>query len=303
MDSQINKVKRYIRDCHQNFVNGNRSTSYIRNDEMEALERKEKRLFERNAEIVKNIVDGYVISEKSFGDRGIIDYGLTIQNVIRQNLKFYIEEQIQLRRAVVEDDELIDDYLIHEDGKNDIEQGNQYSRRELTNDYGRTAVNYQYDRLAVVRYAERWWNDYNPQYHQFENDCTNYISQCLHAGGAPMIGQPNRSNGWWYVNNNWSYSWSVAHALRWYFSSTERGLQATEVSSPEQLMKGDVICYDFNGDGRWQHTTIVVEKDEDRMPLVNAHTTNSRMRYWAYEDSTAWTPNIKYKFYHILDND
>lgn len=64
---------------------------------------------------------------------------------------------------------------------------------------------------------------------------------------------------------------------------------------------GDVICYDFEGDGRWNHTTIVVAKDADGMPLVNANTYNSRMRYWAYEDSTAYTPNMKYTFFHITD--
>lgn len=64
---------------------------------------------------------------------------------------------------------------------------------------------------------------------------------------------------------------------------------------------GDVICYDFEGDGRWNHTTIVVAKDADGMPLVNANTYNSRMRYWAYEDSTAYTPNMKYAFFHITD--
>ena len=47
--------------------------------------------------------------------------------------------------------------------------------------------------------------------------------------------------------------------------------------------------------------TFVVDNDEKGYPLVNAHTTNSRMRYWVYEDSTAWTPEIKYKFFHIED--
>ena len=69
---------------------------------------------------------------------------------------------------------------------------------------------------------------------------------------------------------------------------------------PEELTIGDVICYDFNGDGRWQHNTIVVHKDYYGMPLVNAHTTNSRNRYWDYRNSTAYTPNIQYAFFHIL---
>ena len=80
------------------------------------------------------------------------------------------------------------------------------------------------------------------------------------------------------------------------------GFVGKKVESPEDLMIGDVICYDFDGDGRFQHTTIVVAKDENNMPLVNAQTANSRMRYWAYEDSTAWTPNIKYKFFHIVSS-
>ncbi len=53
---------------------------------------------------------------------------------------------------------------------------------------------------------------------------------------------------------------------------------------------------------RFDHTTIVVAKDADGMPLVNAHTDNSRHRYWSYEDSTAWTPNIKYKFFHLTES-
>ncbi|MGQ0440385.1 amidase domain-containing protein, partial [Bacillus sp. B-TM1] len=40
--------------------------------------------------------------------------------------------------------------------------------------------------------------------------------------------------------------------------------------------------YDFEDDGRWNHTTIVVAKDADGMPLVNAHSANSRRRYWNY---------------------
>ena len=71
------------------------------------------------------------------------------------------------------------------------------------------------------------------------------------------------------------------------------------MESAEELSAGDVICYDFEGDGRFYHSTFVVAKDAEGMPLVNAHTENSRHRYWSYEDSTALTPNIKYKFFQI----
>lgn len=103
-------------------------------------------------------------------------------------------------------------------------------------------------------------------------------------------------------SNNWSYSWSVANSLRWYLTGSKKGLQASEVSSPKELLLGDIICYDFEGDGRYNHNTIVVAKDLQGYPLVNAQSQNSRMRYWSYEDSSAYTPNITYKFFHIINN-
>ncbi|WP_235828174.1 amidase domain-containing protein [Brevibacillus migulae] len=159
-----------------------------------------------------------------------------------------------------------------------------------------------YDRARAVAYAERYWNSYNPAYIRFENDCTSFISQCLHAGGIPMIRTNNRSQGWWYrggAKPSWSYSWAVANSLYLLLRSGKAPMHAVQRAHPSQLQIGDVICYDFDGDGRWQHNTMVVAKDSQGMPLVNAHTTNSRMRYWAYMDSTAYTQKIRYAFFHI----
>jgi len=164
---------------------------------------------------------------------------------------------------------------------------------------GITVNGYVYDRNLAVNYAETWWNSYHPDFPQFDVDCTNFISQCLLAGGAPMRGAPVRDQGWWYENNNWSFSWSVAHSMYWYLKTSTAGLQATEVGTAKELYPGDVICYDFQGDNRWNHTTIVVGYDYGGNPLVNAHTDNSRHRYWTYTDSAAWTPNIRYGFFHI----
>lgn len=158
---------------------------------------------------------------------------------------------------------------------------------------------FSYNRDRAIAYANKWWNSYNPDYETFRVDCTNYVSQCLYAGGAPMRGEPVRENGWWYTAGNWSFSWSVAHSLRWYLMGSESGLTASELTNPEELTPGDVICYDFASDGRWDHNTIVVAKDNDNMPLVNAHTDNSKNRYWTYEDSLAWTEQTKYTFFRI----
>lgn len=163
-----------------------------------------------------------------------------------------------------------------------------------------------YNREKAVEYANKWWNGHNPRFRHFKDDCTNFISQCLYAGGAPMAyGSVNI--GWWYrgygsSSDTWSYSWTVAHSLRWYLQKSKSGLMTIVMNNPQDLTYGDIICYDFEGDGKWNHNTIVTAIDSNGMPLVNAHTSNSKHRYWSYEDSHAWTENIKYKFFHIIDD-
>lgn len=254
-------------------------------------------LAKRSAEIVKVKAAGKIMEVSTEEEFQTIHYQTHYQYLIKQKDKIYMEEELEDRvakfykEALVMDEEIVpnlDQDLDHEPILPDLPD---YDER----------LSYQYNRLKAVQYAERWWNSYNPAYKKFENDCTNFISQCLHVGGAPMRGYPNRGSGWWLRTNNWSYSWAIANSLRLYLPNSKSGLRAREVSSPEQLLLGDVICYDFEGDGRFNHNTIVTGKDADGMPLVNAHTYNSRMRYWAYEDSSAYTPNIKYKFYSIMD--
>jgi hypothetical protein len=157
----------------------------------------------------------------------------------------------------------------------------------------------RYDRIKAYKYAELWWNGYNPAYQRMKgNDCTNFISQVLYAGGMPMVPSPSRSKGWWYRGNTWSFSWAVAHSLK---LALPRLLHAQEVSDPRRLKVGDIICYDWDGDGRWQHNTVVVDFDYYGMPLVNAHTVASHRRYWDYRDSYAFTARTRYAFYHIPD--
>ncbi|ARI78217.1 amidase domain-containing protein [Halobacillus mangrovi] len=224
-----------------------------------------------------------------------IRYMLFLSLLIKDGKKVYMEEGIYEGLALLERNE-----IIHQSVSTEAPYTSGLSpSAEFVEKEERKGTPFSYNRREAVRYAERWWDSYNSAYKHFDLDCTNYISQCLRAGGAPTWGLPNRARGWWYTGKNWSYSWAVANSLRWYLSGSRQGLTAKEVSSADQLTPGDVICYDFEGDGRFDHNTIVVKKDSDGMPLVNAHTTNSRHRYWAYEDSTAYTPNIKYKFFII----
>lgn len=164
-----------------------------------------------------------------------------------------------------------------------------------------------YRREAAAAYAEQWWNAPNPAYHNFEVNCTNYVSQCIFAGGAPMNYTGKRESGWWYKGRSngqelWSYSWAVANGLQQYLRQPRSfGLRAESMSSPLDLMLGDVICYDWDGTGRFGHNTVVTAFTPDGMPLVNANTVSSRRRYWDYRDSYAWTERTRYRFYHIAD--
>jgi hypothetical protein len=274
--------------------------SHSRNDfrTCPKIERKKDILSRKAGEIVKAKASGRIIEKagQDADELSTVHYHVHFQYLIKNKDGLYLEEEVEQREAefykgvLVGDGEINPFLHMEEPAALPAEPADDGER-----------AGFRYDRLKAVQYAERWWNDYNPAYKKFEVDCTNYISQCLHAGEAPMRGYPNRSKGWWMRSDNWSYSWTVANSLRWYLPGSRTGLKGKEVGSAGLLQLGDVICYDFQGDGRFDHTTIVTAKQSDGTPLVNAHTFNSRMRNWAYEDSTAYTPNIKYKFISIDD--
>ncbi|MBP2242175.1 hypothetical protein J2Z40_002748 [Cytobacillus eiseniae] len=286
------QLQAHVEKRVQQYVSVDRSAG------CEKIERKKEGLSKRSCEIVKANAIGKIRKIGEVKDElCFVQYDVHFKYLIKQKGLFHLEEEIESRTAEFYKGVLVEDKEINPYEAYVVENHPVHSEEDAEE-----RISYQYNRLKAVQYAETWWNSYNPAYKSFDVDCTNYISQCLHAGGAPMRGYPNRSNGWWMRSNNWSYSFTVANSMRWYLAGSKLGLRAREVSSPEELLLGDVICYDFQGDGRFDHTTIVTAKDTDGMPYVNAHTTNSRMRYWAYEDSTAYTPNMKYKFYSIVDD-
>ncbi|WP_200411551.1 amidase domain-containing protein [Virgibacillus salexigens] len=256
--------------------------------------RKKALLEERNASIVHIKGNGHLYRKIRYDQATHYNYHLHLSLLVKQQEQLYLEESVYPYTFQINQGEISDHRLII--NKQPEIQQNISPDDIIGSD---TSTRFSYDRHAAVQYAERWWNSYNPAYKKFEVDCTNYVSQCMFAGGAPMRGAPVRERGWWYGNGSWSFSWAVAHSLRWYLSGSTQGLRGEEVESAGDLLPGDIICYDFEGDGRWNHNTIVVAKDAYGMPLVNAHTDNSRNRYWSYEDSTAWTPEIKYKFFRI----
>ncbi|CAH0344178.1 amidase domain-containing protein [Bacillus sp. CECT 9360] len=261
----------------------------------EKLERKLQSLQKRKAEFVQVKAEANILSEQKRSQDTLLEYMIHYRFLTKQVDFFYDEEGIEYRTA-----RFVNEKLVEDKEKRPKTETPDFALRMEPPTAPDERLAYTYARLKAVQYAERWWNEFNPAYKKFDDDCTNFISQCMHAGGIPMWGVGNKSKGWWMKGNSWSYTWTVAHSLMLMLENS-RGVRTKKVSSAQELQVGDIICYDFQGNGRFDHNTIVTEKDRNGMPLVNAHTTNSRRRYWAYEDSTAYTPNIKYKFYIILD--
>lgn len=160
----------------------------------------------------------------------------------------------------------------------------------------------RYDRLQAIRYADIWWDNFNPRYPKLTDDCTNFISQCIHAGGLPMDKTSNLVNGWWINTRdkgNWSYSWTTSNALYHYL---RKHVQAQLLKNPSELKMGDLVFFDWDGSGTYHHTTIVTDFDDHGEPLVNAHTAPSFHRPFAYYDSPAWTNSTRYAFVHLPDD-
>ena len=68
----------------------------------------------------------------------------------------------------------------------------------------------KYDRGAAVAYAKKYAVNYNPEYWHFDSDCTNFVSQALHAGGMKMEMDWTFSRGRGLA---YGHAWTVADDL------------------------------------------------------------------------------------------
>lgn len=142
----------------------------------------------------------------------------------------------------------------------------------------------QYSRNDAVQYAIKYALKPNPAYKYFplvndtSGDCANFISQCLYAGGAPMIF--NTRNQWWYNHNStgvnddtWSISWTLAHSLYWYLKINQEsnlvGAKGLEVPNVSILQLGDLIFFQDNK-GTIFHSAIITGFSGNQ-PLISHH--------------------------------
>ena len=144
----------------------------------------------------------------------------------------------------------------------------------------------RYNRIAAVNYAIRYALTPNKAYKYFKSDntnggdCTNFLSQCLRAGGAPL--DYNGLRPWWYDmrQGRASVCWAVAHSLYWYLKTNQHNnrsaIKGLEVNNMDELELGDLIFYE-NFSNVIFHGTVVtsfVEVDGKREPLISQHTSD-----------------------------
>jgi hypothetical protein len=144
---------------------------------------------------------------------------------------------------------------------------------------------YPYDTLSAIAYLDLWADKFNSEYPSYQdprgfpNDCTNFASQVLFAGGREMLyGEKDDLGVWWYRKpaptnwlgwpdkNHYSLSWALSRGLFHFIGN----YTATEpVLGFASLAPGDVVFVDATNksyrpgsgpDGLTEHTMFVHER-------------------------------------------
>lgn len=181
-----------------------------------------------------------------------------------------------------------------------------------------------YDRATAATYADTYWQSYNaawPSFAKKGGDCTNFVSQALYAGGIAMRqSPPYAGDAAWYMLQSKGRRWS--NSLSWINIQSHRSfllsLGATEVASyhgvaPGILVgsnaaQGDAVLYDWDGDGVYDHESIVVASDGPNpdgtanWDLVDAHTNNRYHEYWTLAQYNASWATTQIVVLHIPDS-
>lgn len=143
-------------------------------------------------------------------------------------------------------------------------------------------VTWKYDISAAIEYANKYALNRNEDYTWWGGrggDCSNFVSQCLHAGGFPLTDT-------WYKD---SVAWISQNDLRAYLKKINAG---TLIENPKSsdIQVGNPVWYNWDGKGsRTNHVTICVGTNADGVPVIDSHTANKYHYKWNYgNDNTTF---------------
>jgi hypothetical protein len=146
-----------------------------------------------------------------------------------------------------------------------------------------------YNPLKAVQYADQWWNKRNPKFQSYGcNDCANFVSQCLIAGGLNLRASSSADTRGSIAQCTSldAFLTNTLKATVWKKSSTSL--------APTGLQPGDVAIF-----GNWlgqRHAVFVSAKQSNGQPLFNAHTYDVKRTTigWFF---SGWTYVM---YYHIV---
>lgn len=184
---------------------------------------------------------------------------------------------------------------------------------------------YAYDGNGAANYADYWWNGRNPNYKtDFPEDCTDFVSQAMHDPSGGRWAYVNNGSGnvyddyqWWMAWNGlyftWSHSWSVAADLKTFLHDHYPGGWAEgsvygagygPEYTPNSVVTGDVIFYDWTSNGSIDHAAMQVGYGTDPNSgvygnYVDSHTTNRYHAFWTLRPyNSEWMTTTAY-YVHI----
>lgn len=122
-----------------------------------------------------------------------------------------------------------------------------------------------YVKHSIGLSTEGYYSYYNSDYEYFpNNDCANYVSQCLRAGGLPD--DHTLSSTWWHDGTSSTKSWRLVGSMIEYF--TGEGLTKLTIdSSYSNVYPGNPVITANEG-----HVAICVGYNHAGTPIINGHT-------------------------------
>lgn len=145
---------------------------------------------------------------------------------------------------------------------------------------------------AAITYAKKHATNRNlSQYAGLSADCTNFVSQILHAGGVSQVGGSNEYSGWWhrklvtpmYDRHTHSVSWIQANTFAKYMGYGKTTTNHATFAS--NVRKGDFIAIDFGNDGSFDHMGYVTNKSGSDYEVAQ-HT--SDYLAWVSSSKNGW---------------
>lgn len=201
-----------------------------------------------------------------------------------EDIKIYASEylsNLNVQEAVVEKDKKF--FLNKDEQDKTIDLIKEEAREEMAaeekydNVLNESIEPNGYNDSDAVKYAKKWAKSRNSKYKSHSADCTNFVSQCVKAGGKSMskpssipVGVKDTTKYWysvryeeWHTNHyiyRWKESTSFIRVSDFYTYWKNKGIATASYSSKAKLQNGakigDVVQLK-KGDGKWFHSIII----------------------------------------------